>query len=217
MNTESGRFIDELIRRHIQPVLRERGFVRKARTWNRHRGTFIDVINVQASRWNANDSGSFTVNVGVFLPSVYSITWGKEPPSVAKVGDCIVETRLGDPSMDGETLLKVAPKGQLLEQWWNFDASTDVDVLGSQVAEVIVRQGLPFLEHFDSIEAIRDFLVERCNSPRGRPLDRINLAVIEARLGDLNSARQRLMESKRLDGWGDWASAVANRLGISLD
>ncbi len=67
MPTQTGRFVDELVRRYLHPPLKVCGFRRRVRTWNRAAADLVHVVQLQASAWNMGESGSFTVNLGVSM------------------------------------------------------------------------------------------------------------------------------------------------------
>ena len=225
MISKSGSVIDKLIRGYLHPVLKEKNFIRKERTWNRDARGFKDVIDVQASRWNEGESVSFTINLGVFVPSVYSICWGVDAPSFVKESDCIVRIRLG-------ALLNDAPKDKKRDHWWDSNSSTDFEVstsstpnpadmetVGREVAKVIATRGISFLEQFDSLTAIHDFLIQDTGWEVRTPLGRIYLAIIKAQLGDLMGARQLLAElnTEKNRSWRERVFEVAGRLGSKLE
>jgi len=199
--------IDQVVRAFLDAPLRAVGFTRKARVWNRPRGNLVDVVDVQASRWNEPGNKSFTVNLGVFAPSVYRTCWQKEPPSFAKEEDCLVRRRL----FEG---LSEASDAKQKEQWWTIHDSTDVDRVGSEVAGLLVSRAVPFLDRIDSLGAIHDVLEKSTRSEARTPLARIYLAVVKAELGDAAAARSILSDvgTTAPSAWRDRVSAVADEL-----
>ena len=155
---------------------------------------------------------SFTINLGVFVPSVYRICWGVDAPSFVKESDCIVRIRLG-------ALLNDAPKGKKRDHWWDSNNSTDMETVGREVAKVIATRGIAFLEQFDSLTAIHDFLIQDTGWEVRTPLGRIYLAIIKAQLGDLIGARQLIAEfnTEKNRSWRERVSEVAGRLGSKLE
>lgn len=212
MSSKSGSVIDQMIRLYLHPVLKEKNFVRKERTWNRDARGFKDVIDVQASRWNEGESVSFTVNLGVFVPSVYSLCWGVDAPAFVKESDGIVRMRLG-------ALLNDALKGKKRDHWWDINSSAELETVGCEVAKFIATRGVSFLEQFDSLTAIHDFLTQDTGWEVRTPLGRIYLAIIKAQIGDLMGARQLLATfSTDTDCfWRERVSKVADRLGIKQE
>jgi hypothetical protein len=209
MKSESGRIIDEVIRRYLHPLLKEHSFVRKARTWNRTRAEFIDVVNVQASQWNTGEAGVFTVNLGVFSPEIHQIISGKQSPTFVKEYQCVVRTRLG--KEDNQVT------GLMLDQWWKFDSKTDLEQLGREIADLLVTHGFPFVERLNSLEALDAFLTQYSNTKQSTPLDYISLAIVKAQLGNTAYAREILTEVyERFEYYRDLVLAISHRLEINL-
>jgi len=207
--------LDEMIRRTLHPSLMEKGFTHKARTWNRNVGWYIDVVDVQVGRWSRADEGDFTVNVGVFVPSVYKVFWGEDAPPFVAEERCVVRARLGALKNDGglaEDNLKARPT----DLWWDFDASTDLEALGREVSELVVDLGLPFLEGLHSIEAVHRFLMTpHAERQVSVPYAYCYLAIIKAQMGDDIGAK-RLLEhvGQRWHSWQAVTSRVADQLEV---
>jgi hypothetical protein len=122
MTAPSGKFIDKLIRGRLHPSLKELGFVRKGRTWNRDVNALKHVVNVQSGMFNSPRGGDFTINLGVFVPSVYRVVRGREPSFFANEIDCVVRLRLGA-LMEGGVLSSGASSGRKQDHWWAFGPS----------------------------------------------------------------------------------------------
>ncbi len=213
MTAQSGRIIDQLIRKHVHPVLKGRGFLRKGRTWNRPRERFRDVIDVQASRWNEDSSGSFTINLGVYVQTAdvaFLALRDAETPAFVKVTDCSVRTRIG-------ALMDNQAKGDRRDHWWDFDEATDLVLLGQEVAGALATRAVPFLEQFDSLESVLGFLLDHEGHTLQLPLERIHAAAILAELGDRARARELLLEAYEVEAWRDNAASAARHLGIGLE
>jgi hypothetical protein len=166
----------------------------------------VDVVDVQASRWNEPGIQSFTVNLGVFAPSVYQTCWLKEPPSIARSEDCLVRHRLSE----GLGVLD----GKQKEQWWTLRGSADVEEVGNQVSALLVTRAIPFFDRMDSLVAIHDVLETRTGADARTPLARIYLAAVKAELGDTAAARTILRDvgSTAPRAWRDRVTAVADEL-----
>ena len=86
---------DHIAKIYIVPSLKKGGFKKRRLAWNRSRGKFIDVINVQKSRWNEPDDESFTINVGVVVPEFREIIWDEPYKGFAKEPEGVIRFRLG--------------------------------------------------------------------------------------------------------------------------
>jgi Domain of unknown function (DUF4304) len=197
--------IDRVVRDFLDPPLRAAGFARKARVWNRSRTDLVDVVDVQGSRWNEPGNESFTVNLGVFKPTVYRTCWQKDPPSFVKGVDCLVRRRLSEALTDESY-------GRQKEQWWSIHTSTDAERVGNDVADLLVAKALPFFARIESLPAVHDVLEKDAES--ATPLTRIYLAVVKAELGDLPGARRMLsdVEATAPGSWRERVSAVMGEL-----
>jgi hypothetical protein len=199
--------IDQVVRAFLDAPLREAGFTRKARAWNRRRGSLVDVVDVQASRWNEPGNRSFTVNLGVFAPSVYRICWQKEPPSFVREEECLVRCRLSEG-------LSEMLYGKQKEQWWTIHDSADVDKVGKEVAGLLASGAIPFFDKVDSLPAIHDVLEKSARPKTETPLARIYLAVVKAELGDSATAQSILKDigTTAPSAWRERVSAVEGEL-----
>jgi hypothetical protein len=61
--------IDVVVREGLNPILKALGYRKSARTWRHFAAGCIRVVNLQGSWTNAGDSGSFTINLGVYYPA----------------------------------------------------------------------------------------------------------------------------------------------------
>ena len=132
--------IDLIGREHVGPLLKLHGFRKSGRTWRRAVGNVVQVVNLQASRWNSAESGDFTCNLGVYFPAAAelaeSATAGKENPGEA---DCIVSERLG----------VLMPVGR--DYWWRIDEQSHDSLVGREVANAIAEYGLRWLDEHSGL------------------------------------------------------------------
>jgi hypothetical protein len=187
MPSPTSRFIDNVIRVHLHPQLKARGFVRHGHNWNRAAGDLRDVVNVQGSAWNQGDWGQFTVNLGKFSSSVYSVSVGVEPPPVVAEFHCPLRTRLG-------ALMPRRNQDQPVDRWWRFDLSSDPQAIGEEVADAILTYGLPFLESVHSLDSVRQILTSQRSRRTAPFFEDVDLAIIEALLGHTAEATTLLAE-----------------------
>ena len=93
--SEVARRIDEVIRTGLAPALKAQGYKKAARTFRRREPGHTLVVNVQGSSWNSDADGSFTLNLGVYFPTVVPfLDWMRavERPTEP---DCVVRQRIG--------------------------------------------------------------------------------------------------------------------------
>lgn len=199
-----------MVREYLDPALKRAGFIRKARTWNRQRADFTDVVDVQASRWDSQGAVTFTVNLGVFVPAIYGAAWQKTPPDFIREVDCNVRLRLG-------ALLADSPGSKQRDRWWTVSKPSDLETVGQDVAASLVSRAIPFLGQLDSLSAIHDFLSNEPAVKTQDPLRRLYLAVVKAELGDVAASARMLGELyATAPAWRDRVLAAAGQLGIRL-
>jgi hypothetical protein len=125
--------IDAVIRNGLAQELKAAGFRKTGRTWRSSAGDPLRVTNLQGSSWNSGDSGRFTINLGVYfaaaanLHGVFPVTDRPTEP------DCLVRQRIGP----------LMPQG--LDHWWEVGTTTDLELLGRQVAACWTTYGRPWL------------------------------------------------------------------------
>lgn len=204
--------LDGLIRGPLASFFKARGFTRRAGTWNRKRSGFVDVVNIQASRWN--ESGKLedlTINAGVLMPAVFELCWGKPAPAFVKEEDCTVRARIGD--------LLEEENGAQLDRWWRMTPETSAADLGVDLSSLLEANVLPFLERIESLRDLERALATRTGWQAGTPLNRLYLAITRSRLGDSSGAEAILRAFAKEAGraWLPRVREVSNRVGVRLD
>ena len=145
--SEIAKFIDDVIRRDLAKRLRSEGYRKSGRTFYSANDTRTAVVNVQASRNNFGDSGTFTINCGVYFPDVASITkaipfTGRFP----KEHNCTIRERIGR-LMDGNDF------------WWPINSNTDFSSLAKDVANTWALSGKPWIDRVSELDAAHTELV----------------------------------------------------------
>ena len=207
-------FLHRLVGEHLTPALKARGFMTKGWAARRAIGSLSHLLEIQPGRWNAEGRGSFTVNLGVFMPSVFSAVWARPSPLWPSTVDAVINRRIGD-VMPGGITLPGARGRQNRDYWWNYDPTTDFDQLVLSVLASIIDYALPFLEQFVSAEQVDRFMSESIDSPSSLPVEYLYLAVLKAELGDRQTARRLLqLASDTYPAWVDRARDTELRLGL---
>lgn len=180
--------INLVVKDALSAPLKVAGFRRKDRAWNRPVGSLIHVIDLQTSRWNNPKQGSFTLNLGVFVPSVHVACHGTPVPSFIREFDCTVRERIG-------YLVADRPYAERTDIWWEVDSGTDANLLGREVLQAITTWGFPFMDRINSVEAVRDFLLEELRRKKGKDfITELYLAVVYSNLGNIEEAKRSLNE-----------------------
>ncbi|WP_227818089.1 DUF4304 domain-containing protein [Nitrogeniibacter aestuarii] len=98
--------LETAIRAVLAPVLREDGFSGSGRTFRRMRGTWIQVLNVQRSRYG----GSFAINLGVQPLAIPDVLGNTPDPKKITESLCEFRRRLSEAGAD---------------QWWQHGTTEE--------------------------------------------------------------------------------------------
>ena len=123
--------IEQVIRRGLAAHLKEEGYRRSGRTFRLLADT-VRVVSVQGSQWNSEESGRFTVNLGVYFPQLVTLIGG-EPVRSPREYDCPVRARIAE--------LRAGR-----DDWWELGEATDLDELSSNVLRAYVEHARPWLD-----------------------------------------------------------------------
>jgi hypothetical protein len=144
--------IDQVVSAGIRPVLKERGFKKQGRTFQKRVGDLYHVVHVQASRRNEFDSGQFTVNLGIASPEI-ATAWlgGRVPKNPASHRNMLLHERIG-------FLLPMKK-----DRWWTIGPDTDLGELAREVSDSLTRHALKFFEipAFQTTQALLEALERR--------------------------------------------------------
>ena len=188
--------------------LKEAGFKRQGNHLHRNVGDVVHAIHFQASQWGSAAAGSFTVNLVVTSPFVYT-TWSGRPfPSNPASTLFPVNTRIGS----------MLPSRKDL--WWTVADSTDLAHLSREVTAAILGYGMPFFEQFTSKEA----MLTRLRHGKGLPgLTKPQALLVHAILAvemDAIEEAQELLETAydeaEVSEFRETVQLIAERLGMTL-
>lgn len=119
------------IKEHLAPVLRADGFSGSGRTFRRVVGDFVQVVNVQGSRYG----GQFAVNLAIHPLCIPDVRGEVPDPKKLTEELCEFRRRLSESSAD---------------QWWKHDGSQEsMNTAIKAVAIVYCTIGRQILEHFN--------------------------------------------------------------------
>jgi hypothetical protein len=179
----------------IDELIRPLGFKRKGLTWNRITGEFIDVLDVQVSKYG----DTVTINAGVSNALIYTIVRGGDLPSLLLDPDCVVNTRIGM-LIDGKDL------------WLPIDEPNSINEIKSLIKNIL----LPFFDQMHSFSKMADFLISQQVTTRKYPFPIIYLAVIKNKLDDNAGALALLndLKSKQTTSWENLINRVIERISF---
>jgi hypothetical protein len=143
-----------------------------------------------------------TVNLGLFIPSIYRATRGSGPPATVGEAICPVRTRIGLLTADRR------------DRWWDFGPAQGDAAPASDIGNLIRDVGLPFFDRFGSLADVHAWLEE--SGTVARPANAAEVAAIKLALGDPEGARLVLQAAREIPLLRDWIRSVAGRLGVAL-
>jgi hypothetical protein len=136
--SEPSAVIDQVVSGYIAPLLKTEGFKKTGRTWIKESADFSYVVNVQASQWNGSETGaSFTINYGIYIPSIYESLFGMQKPKAPKEYDCVLRKRVTESTK--------------AEVWWCIYDDTDIEKLGGEVGAIFTDQCFSMFKEIGSL------------------------------------------------------------------
>jgi len=214
---EKSQFAEQLdeIQTALVPFFKGDGFKKRGRTYNRPSAdNLISVINFQMGAFDPpgttyipgireNFYGLFTINLGIFVPEVYAVQSGGEAKNFVQEYHCHIRARLG----------MLGPKRQNI--WWKANCSQE---LIDDLQKRLEMDALPFLQHFESREAIiRDWPDYYDKNKIGPSTPNIVLAVILANRGRKDEARtflEKQIKETQHTGHKEYVRSLAKSLGL---
>jgi hypothetical protein len=148
--SEISKLVDFVAREALAAPLKTVGYRKEGRTWRRRTDESILVVNVQASQWNEQSKGKFTLNVGVYFPAlaeqlaIYPVT---DKPTE---NECHFRNRPVMLSTGG------------LDTWWSVgptDSDAKLASTALEVRAIFQKYGEPWLERHRRLCDAKDELV----------------------------------------------------------
>lgn len=147
--SDIAKRIDTIIKEGLAPMLKKIGFKKKARNFYRDFESRIEVINVQASKWNEGSEGQFTVNAGVYYPDISEITGAPPVKGMPKEYDCTVRERIG----------LLTPENQ--DRWWKVDNSVNNSEIAESIANHVEKFCLPWLKEMSDLDSVKKYIASK--------------------------------------------------------
>jgi hypothetical protein len=187
--SEIGKAIDGIVTESLAPLLKKNGFKKTARNFYRAHEDRIDVINVQASQWNHGNEGQFTVNVGVYYPSIAEIINAPPIKGMPKEYDCTIRERVGSLTAENK------------DTWWLVDSNTDRSRTASDLATKVDTLCLPWLDKMSNLDSVKEGVAKNW------PLVAAGIALFQGRESEAKafveqSFKQQPMAKSRAMVWG---------------
>ncbi len=192
----------------VWDYLRPLGYRKRGRSFNRvTSGGNTLAINLQQGMYAKSKYGQLAVNLGVFIPCVYLVERGEEPPLFCSEPESHVRQRLGVLVHGGRDV-------------W-FDLSSDLEVIAETLIDYLKRVGLPFLDGFSGLKEVADHFEANGSLPgltaaRGK----VVAAIVNQELGKAELAQALLRsahETTRQHPFNSQVRWFAKKLDIPLD
>jgi len=192
--TQPSTLVDRVVNAKLASILKSSGFRKAGRNFRRSTTTSLQIMNIQASAWNSQNSARFTVNLGAHFPCVAEVT-GDPPQTAAPVHyRCHVNIRIGD----------LQPVG--LDRWWEIAAEEDVAQIANDVSATVSNFGLPFLDSLGDAEKSCDYLRSRQFHWMACAIS-MSVGNLESAARDLARALQDPPRSELTDRLRQWAQS----------
>ncbi len=142
MKTENSKKLD-IIKTDIQSHLSPLGFKTKGHKFNKKLDNdLLQVIDLQMASYSSFLYGSFTVELGVFIPEIYKFYFENLPiPSFISANDCQFSCN----RLSGISQMQY-------DKWW--DLHEDISSISKEIWDLLQEYGLPYLSRFTTREAI---------------------------------------------------------------
>lgn len=195
--------LTDLMKKHVAPLLKQRGFKKKNLTWNKSKDGVIQVVDFQLSRFNSDGEEGFTINLGVFDSQVWKKCWGKESPKFIKEEDCFLRIRAG------RLLNKLSEK--TIDHWWACNSNTNESEFGKEIKVLLEEKCLSFLDDMLDQNKVVKFYFS--NFKHLMPIEKIYLAIIQHSVGDVHSCDELLSEvAANSKAWATRVEQVRSRI-----
>jgi len=138
--------------RKVQRLLLQHGFVCKGQTFWWERDRLSPTIILVRSTWNTREQCDFWFDLGVFIPELRAIVYGKNPPAYPREGCLAISLRIDKIPFyprRRETLmweLKQGDPAEADEQLW------------TEVCQHLEEYAVPFLDQFHGLPDAIEFL-----------------------------------------------------------
>ena len=188
--SDISKRIDAIIREGLAPLLKKEGFKKKARNFYREYEDRIEVINVQASKWNEGAEGQFTVNVGVYYPEIAEVTDAIPVKGMPKEYDCTIRERIG--------LLTPEKK----DEWWKIDSSTNDYEVSERVSKQVKVLCIPWLARMSSLNEVKAAVVKSNRAFVAAGIALYQGSPEEAKEYVEQALKQQPLAKSKINSWG---------------
>lgn len=188
--SDIAKRIDAIIKEGLAPLLKKEGFKKKARNFYRELENRIELINIQASKWNEGDEGQFTVNVGVYYPEISKITDALPVSGMPREYDCTIRERIG----------LLTPENK--DRWWEIDSTSNDSEVSANVANQVQELCLPWLEKMSSLDAVKSAIANNNRAFVASGIALFQNNRVEAAAYLVKALKQQPLAKSKINAWG---------------
>jgi hypothetical protein len=164
----------------ISPFLIRRDYQLRNRTFSKQLGNgLIHLIEFGLAGSTSSFYGKFTVDLGIFIPELYSIFEKKEIPKKITTQHCEFVRRL--PSLE---------EG-IEDKWWDVNEASSSS---NEIIKLLQKYGFSFLEELTTREKIYQAWQKNGNSIGLPPRGRLSIAIMLNESGDKKAATELFKE-----------------------
>lgn len=116
------------------------GFRIKGKTLYRHYGDAIQLINFQGSGSNTVDIMKFTINLGIYLPSLAVLD--EDPEMTTDILKAHWRSRIGSYMGDGT------------DYWWKVESEMQLRPISDEIVQVLEHSAIPAMNELSSVDAL---------------------------------------------------------------
>lgn len=126
--------IENVVKIHLSPFFKSLGYRNSGRTFSFQWEDNYRIVNIQSWKYNDQNSGKFTINLGVYLAKVQNSTNLIAKTFPPREYECQIRERIG--------ALIGAPHGDI---WWDVMPSSDVSELSKTIIGHLRENAIPWL------------------------------------------------------------------------
>ncbi len=186
--------IEDLINLHMTPFFASLDYRKTGRTFSFQWGNNCRLVDFQLWKYNDQNSGKFTINLGIYLEKAQTSTNFIAKTFPPKEYECQIRERLG--------ALIGAPHGDL---WWGVVPSSDIPELSRTIIGHLRQSVIPWLTVMSIPEEAAAYYLR---------MDKKGMAALFYwAAGDVKRASELIKELLRTSNnanmnkfWSDWAA-----------
>lgn len=132
---------DNLIKEIVNPILKNLGFKKNARSYKKNINDIVQVFNIQKSQWNSVDEITFTFHIGFFNPEIFFETQSRSLPNYPKEYDCFINVGIA--------------------KWYKINKSLSYESLKNEIQSEMKKNVADIFIDYESLNSLNDLIKKR--------------------------------------------------------